>query len=354
MHEKEEQFQFGSCPIPLNQHETIQLAHGSGGQLMNDLIHDVFINSFKNPILENVEDQATLNISGRRLTFSTDTFVIDPIFFPGGNIGELAVNGTVNDVCMSGATPLFLSTGMILEEGFSISDLKKIVDSMAKTADKCGVKIVTGDTKVVNRGKGDKIYINTSGIGLIEHSYDIGMHSIKPGDKIIVSGTLADHGIAVLSKREGLTFQTEIKSDTAALNTLVQKIIETGKESVHSMRDLTRGGLASALNEFSQKINLEFQLDEEMIPLKPAVKGACELLGLDPLQLANEGKMVVIAAQDDADKILTAIKQNPLGKDAAIIGTVGENQKSRVIIRTPIGGWRFLDMLVGEPLPRIC
>ena len=343
-----------SCPLPFTSHDTVQLSHGSGGQMSNDLITKLFVWAFDNELLNKQDDQAILDFNGTRLAFSTDSFVVDPIFFPGGNIGELAVHGTVNDIAMSGAKPLYLSCGCIIEEGFPLEDLRKIVLSMKAAADHAGVKIVTGDTKVVNKGKGDKIFINTSGVGIIEHDYKIGADNLQDGDMIILSGTLADHGVCILSQREGLKLQSEIKSDCASLNHLVETIIKAGGSAVHAMRDPTRGGVAATLNEFAESSKVGIRLKEEFIPVKDDVRGACEILGLDPLYVANEGKLVAIVAKEKAKDVLAAMRSHPLGCDAAIIGDIVSDQPGMVRMITRLGAWRIVDMPVGEQLPRIC
>ncbi|GBD93848.1 hydrogenase expression/formation protein HypE [bacterium BMS3Abin05] len=345
---------FAQCPLPIGQHETIQLGHGSGGKMMSDLIDKLFLWAFDNPLLRQMDDAAVLDLNGVRLALSTDSFVVDPIFFPGGNIGELAVNGTVNDISMSGARPLFLSVGMILEEGFSLDELRRIAESMRTAADHAGVKIVTGDTKVVNKGKGDKIYINTTGMGLIERNFVPSSRNLKSGDQIILSGNIAEHGIAILSQREGLAFQVPIESDTASLNGLVTSILDAGEEAVHSLRDPTRGGLTATLNEFAKTSHVGIQIYEEKIPIQEPVSGACELLGLDPLYVANEGKLVAVVAKNRAEKVLEAMHAHPLGAHSEIIGEVLAAKPGMVIMRTHIGGWRIVDTLVGEQLPRIC
>jgi hydrogenase expression/formation protein HypE len=345
---------FANCPLPITSHDTIQLSHGSGGRMTDDLISKLFIWAFDNPALKKQDDNAIVEINGNKLSFSTDSFVVDPIFFPGGDIGELAINGTVNDIAMNGAKPLYLSAGFIIEEGFPLEDLKKIVISMQRQAEKTGVKIVTGDTKVVNKGKGDKVFINTAGIGLIEHDYNISPESIMPGDMIIINGGIAEHGIAVLSKREGLSFETSIESDTAALNNLIKKIIEVGGNGIHAMRDPTRGGVAATLNEFASKANLGIRLKQELIPIQPSVKGACELLGLDPLYVANEGKLIVVVSKEKANAVLEIMRSDPLGESSAVIGDVVKDKPGMVSLQTGIGGWRIVDMPVGEQLPRIC
>lgn len=343
-----------SCPLPITRHDTIQLSHGSGGQMSNDLITRLFLWAFDNEQLNKQDDQALLEIGGKKLSFTTDSFVVDPIFFPGGDIGELAVNGTVNDICMNGARPLYLSCGFIIEEGFPLSDLQKIVVSMRDSAKRAGVKIVTGDTKVVNKGKGDKIFINTSGIGIVEHDYVISSCNLKPDDVVIVSGSMADHGVAILSRREGLAFETPIESDTAALNSLVAAILEAGGSAVHAMRDPTRGGLAATLNEFARMSKKGIRVYENRIPVKAPVAGACEILGLDPLYVANEGKLVAVVAGAKAETVLAAMKAHEQGREAAIIGEVTSEQPETVTMMTRIGGWRMVDMPVGEQLPRIC
>ncbi|MCB0283728.1 MAG: hydrogenase expression/formation protein HypE [Calditrichaeota bacterium] len=343
-----------SCPLPITKHDTVQLSHGSGGKMMNDLISKLFMWAFDNPLLNKKDDQAVIEMNGQRFAFSTDSFVVDPLFFPGGNIGELAVNGTVNDVAMSGAKPLFLSTGFIIEEGFSLQELQKIVEAMRDAAAKAGVMIVTGDTKVVNKGKGDKVFINTAGIGIIEHKFNISASNLQEGDILIINGTIADHGMAIMSKREGLAFETPVVSDTAALNGLIEKIIEAGGADVHAMRDPTRGGLAATLNEFAEESAITIRIKQDRIPMNEATSGACEILGLDPLYVANEGKMVVAVARKSADKVLNVMQNHPLGKQSSIIGDVVKDKDGMVTMQTRIGAWRIVDMLVGEQLPRIC
>ncbi len=344
----------GACPLPIRKHDTVQLSHGSGGKMTDDLIAKLFGWAFDNPWLNKREDQAVVEIGGQKLAFSTDSFVVDPLFFPGGDIGELAVNGTVNDLSMCGAKPLFLSAGFIIEEGFSLEDLRRIVVSMQKAAQRAGVTVVTGDTKVVNKGKGDKVFINTSGIGVIEHQFSISAASITAGDLVLVSGDVADHGVAILSQREHLDFESPVSSDTAPLNDLVQKIITAGGEDVHALRDPTRGGLAAVLNEFAVAAQVSIRLDENRIPVNPAVAGACEILGLDPLYVANEGKLVAVVARQSAKNVLAAMRAHQFGKNAAIIGDVQKDKAGMVTMQTRIGGWRIVDMPVGEQLPRIC
>lgn len=343
-----------NCPLPITSHDTIQLSHGAGGKLSNDLISKLFVWAFDNELLNKQDDSAVFELNGSRFAFSTDSFVVDPIFFPGGDIGELAVNGTVNDIAMAGAKPLFLSCGCIIEEGFPLDHLKKIVISMKQAAECASVKIITGDTKVVNKGKGDKIFINTTGFGVIEHDYQIGADKLQVNDKIIISGTVADHGVCILSQREGLSFESAIESDTASLQDLTETILKTAGEAVHAFRDPTRGGLAATLNEWAKSSSVGIKIIESSVPVKPQVKGACEILGLDPLYVANEGKMAVAVSPDKAEAVLSAMKQHLLGADASIIGEVVAEQPNMVQLQTALGTWRIVDMPVGEQLPRIC
>ena len=333
--------------------DTILLDHGSGGKMSHRLVTDLMLPLFDNPMLKALHDGATLDIDGKRLAFSTDSYVVDPIFFPGGSIGDLAVNGTVNDVAMCGAQPLFLSIGLIIEEGFSLKDLEKILQDMHKAAEKAGVKVVTGDTKVVPKGAVDKIFVNTSGIGIIPDDVDISGQKARLGDIIILSGTIADHGMTVLTQREGLTFDSPIKSDTAPLNHMVSQMLSVCK-AVHVLRDPTRGGLGTALNEIAGKSNVGIRIYEERIPLKKETAGICELLGFDPLYVANEGKLIAIVGAGHAKKVLSAIKENDYGKDAGIIGEVVPDHLGKVVMQTRIGGTRIIDMLTGAQLPRIC
>ena len=342
-----------SCPIPIKDYPTIQLAHGSGGKLMGELIDKMFAGTFQNPILSKMEDQASISIYGSKISFTTDTFVVDPIFFPGGNIGDLAVNGTVNDLCMNGSTPLYLSVGMILEEGFSMEDLHRITLSIKSAADKAGVSVVTGDTKVVNKGSCDKIFINTSGLGVLEKNLNISAGNLESGDSIIVSGTIADHGMAIMTCREGLSFERSIESDSASLNSLVNQITGFTNE-VHAMRDPTRGGVAASLNEFAKKSKKGIKIYSDKIPVKENVKGACELLGLDPLFVANEGKLLVIVPGRIAEDLLKVMKKHPLGKYAEIIGEVTDEHPGLVLKRTLLGVEQIVDLPIGEQLPRIC
>ena len=332
---------------------TILLDHGSGGKMSHLLVRDLVLPIFDNAILSPLHDGAVFDIDGQRLAFSTDTFVVDPIFFPGGSIGDLAVNGTVNDLAMCGAEPLYLSVGLIIEEGFSRKDLEKILKDMNKAAEKASVKVVTGDTKVVPKGAVDKIFVNTSGIGKIPHGVDISSRNARAGDKIILSGTMGDHGVAVLTQREGMTFDIPVKSDTAPLNHMVERMVSVCPD-IHVLRDPTRGGVGTALNEIAGKSNVGIKIYEEKIPLKDAVAGICELLGFDSLYVANEGKLIAFVAPDHAGKVLTAIKKDEFGKDACIIGEVISDHPGRVMMKTRIGGIRIVDMLTGDQLPRIC
>ncbi len=342
-----------ACPIPKSDYTNILLAHGSGGKLTHDLIEKMFLPQFRNELLEPLHDGAVFTIGGNRYAFSTDSYVVNPIFFPGGNIGELAVNGTVNDLSMCGARPLYLSAAFIIEEGLPIDDLWKIVLAMQEAAKRAGVLLVTGDTKVVDRGKGDKIFINTSGVGIVDDEIDISPRKLKAGDKIIVNGEIALHGLAIMSVREGLEFETSIRSDTAPLNHLVEEMLRTTKK-IHVLRDPTRGGVATTLNEIAEQADLGIVLDEENIPVPEDVKGACEVLGLDPLYVANEGKLLAFVSPEDSERLLAAMRAHPLGKDSAIIGEVVGRHAGTVVMRSKIGGTRIVDMLTGEQLPRIC
>ena len=331
---------------------TLLLDHGSGGMASNRLIGDLFFKHFGNPILNEMNDAALLNITGP-ITMSTDSYTVDPIFFPGGNIGTLAVHGTVNDVAMLGAKPRYLSCGFILEEGLDMSTLEKIVIAMAQAAKEADVLIVTGDTKVVPRGCVDKIFINTSGVGVIPAGVNVSGDRAKPGDKIIVSGTIADHGITILSEREGLKFDSDVRTDSAPLNHMVKAVLDLGCD-VHVLRDPTRGGVGTTLNEIASQSGVGMRIMEDSLPIKGAVAGMCELLGFDPLYLANEGKLLAIVAPGDADRVLEIINQDEFGADAAIIGEVVAEDPGKVFLETTIGGSRIIDMLTGEQLPRIC
>lgn len=332
--------------------DPILLAHGSGGKLSHDIIEKNLLPQLTNPLLARLDDSAVFDLSGR-LAFTTDSYVVNPIFFPGGDIGKLAVCGTVNDLAMCGATPLYLSLSLIIEEGFALDELKMIVDSIRATTEEAGVKIITGDTKVVNRGSADKLFINTSGIGIIPQNIDISGANAQVGDKIILSGTIGDHGIAVMSQREGLKFAVPIQSDCAPLNKLVSQMLNSSPQ-IHCLRDPTRGGLAGTLNEFAKQSEVGIKIEEERIPVYDGVRAACELLGFDPLYVANEGKLVSIVPSRDTEKVLTKMRQNPYGTDASIIGEVINEHKKRVIMKTRLGTSRIIDMLSGELLPRIC
>lgn len=332
--------------------EKILLAHGSGGKLAHELIKRNFVKAFNNKPLAKLDDSAVVNFSGR-LAFTTDSFVVSPIFFPGGDIGKLAVCGTVNDLAMSGAKPLYLSLGLIVEEGLPQSELGKIVDSIQKAANEAGVEIITGDTKVVNRGSADRIFINTAGIGMIADGIDISGSNARAGDVVILSGTVGDHGIAVLSQREGLSFSTELKSDCAPLGDMVAEMLKASPD-IHCLRDPTRGGVATTLNELAEQSGVEIKIYEDKIPVRPEVLGACEMLGFDPLYIANEGKLIAVVARDAADKILEAMRRNRYGRDATVIGQIKTGHPGRVVMETCLGTSRIVDMLVGDPLPRIC
>jgi len=331
--------------------DKILLAHGSGGKLSHDLIES-FLPELSNPVLDKLDDSAVFDLSGR-LAFTTDSYTVNPIFFPGGDIGKLAVCGTVNDLSMSGARPLYLSLSFIIEEGLPVADLQKILFSIKEATDEAGVKIVTGDTKVVNRGSADRLFINTSGIGVIPEGVDISAANARPGDKIIISGNIGDHGIAVLSQREGLKFKLPVPSDCAPLNGLVSEMLAVS-EKIRCLRDPTRGGLATTLNDFAEQSNIGILIEEDKIPVNNAVLAACELLGFDPLYIANEGKLAAVVAAEDADVILAEIKRNKYGNEATIIGEVVNEHPGQVVMKTTLGASRIVDMPVGELLPRIC
>ena len=336
----------------------INLAHGSGGKAMRDLIEDVFVGAFDNPMLAAMEDQAVFSLAdlarhGNRLAFTTDTFVVDPLIFPGGDIGTLAVAGTVNDLAMSGATPLFLSCGMVLEEGLSADVLRRVVASMKRTAEQAGVSIVTGDTKVVERGAADKLFINTAGVGVVPEGVNISARNARVGDVVIINGHLGDHGTAILIARNQLGVECDVASDCQPLGGLVAAMIAACPD-IHCLRDATRGGVATVLNEFAESSDVAIRIHESALPIREEVKGACEILGLDPLYLANEGKLVAIVPGDRADQVLTAMRAHPAGRHAAIIGEITEAPAGVVVLHTVFGGQRIVDMLVGEQLPRIC
>ena len=342
-----------ACPAPTIDHKQIVLGHGSGGKLTQDLIEKLFLPNFSNDYLEQLNDQAVLDVNGSRLAFTTDSFVVTPIFFPGGDIGRLAINGTVNDLAMSGAVPRFIAAAFILEEGLAADDLVHVVDSMRQAAQEAEVLLVTGDTKVVNRGKGDQIFITTTGLGIVERPVKISADRARPGDRILLSGTIGDHGMAIMSRREGLEFEGPIESDTAALHTLVAAMLEASEE-IHCLRDPTRGGVATILNEIAARSQVGMELDSRRIPVRESVKGACEILGLDPLYVANEGKLVAVVGPEAAEAVLDRMRNHPLGGDACCIGEVVAAHARRVLVKTEIGGTRVLDVMLGEPLPRIC
>jgi hydrogenase expression/formation protein HypE len=342
------------CPIPINDYPHVLLAHGGGGRLTHMLIERMFVQTFDNPTLQALTDGAVMQMEGARLALTTDSFVINPIFFPGGDIGSLAVHGTVNDLAMCGAQPFALSVGMILEEGLPMQDLWRIVQSMQQAAQAVGVPIVTGDTKVVERGKGDGVFINTTGLGRVPAGVNLAPTRAAPGDVVLINGEIATHGIAIMSLREGLEFETTLESDSAPLADLAARILAAGGEHVHVLRDPTRGGLASTLNEIASHAGSGIRLQEAAIPIAEEVRGACEILGLDPLYVANEGKLLAIVAREAAEAVLHTMREHPLGSQAAIIGEVVPEHPGSVFLRSRIGGMRVVDMMSGEQLPRIC
>lgn len=335
------------------QYDKILLDHGGGGLLMNELISQKFLPKLKNAYLERLEDGAVLDINNCKLCFSTDSYVVSPIFFPGGDIGSLSVHGTVNDLAVCGGIPLFLSAGFILEEGFSMKDLDKIIESMAQAAENAGVQIVTGDTKVVAKGAADGIFINVSGIGVVKYKGIISPRNVMSGDKVIINGTIGDHGAAILSKRQNLGFKSEIISDSAPLNSLVESILKVSSR-IHCMRDATRGGLGAVLCEIAAQSKCQVIIEEEDIPVRKDVRGVCEILGIDPLFLANEGKMVLFCPAEEADRVLKTMKKHQYGKEAAVIGEVNKKERGRFVLNTVIGGAREVDLPTGELVPRIC
>lgn len=343
-----------SCPLPLADYPNIVMGHGGGGKLGNELVEHLFLPAFRNPALENLGDAAVFDFGGGRMAMSTDSFVVQPLFFPGGSIGELAVNGTVNDLSVSGAEPRFLSASFILEEGFPLAQLAAIVDAMARAAAIAGVKIVTGDTKVVERGHGDGCYINTAGVGVLRKGINVGPHLAQASDGVIVSGTIGDHGMAIMSVREGLEFESQIRSDCAALNGMIAAVLDVAGAAVHAMRDPTRGGLASTLNEIAHSSNVGIAIDEAKLPVRVEVQSACELLGLDPVYVANEGKAVFFVAPEAAEAVLGILHAHPLGQNAALIGYVTAEHKQMLVARTAMGANRVISMQIGEQLPRIC
>jgi hydrogenase expression/formation protein HypE len=346
----------GSCPAPFAGYDRVLLGHGSGGRLSSDLVTRLFLPALGNEVLNRLEDQATCALPGlanAKLAVTTDSFVVRPIFFPGGDIGRLAVHGTVNDLAVGGATPLFLAAAFILEEGLSLDDLRRIVTSMKEAADSAGVTIVAGDTKVVDRGKGDQIFITTTGVGLVPAGCELSIAEARPGDRVVVSGTIGDHGMAIMSVREGLEFETTLESDSAALNGLVEVMLRASN-GIRTMRDPTRGGVSSALNELAAASRVGVELTETAIPLRDAVRAACEILGLDPLYVANEGKLLAVVAPEQAEDLVSAMRSHPLGRDAAIVGRVVSDHPGTVVMQSVAGGSRIVPMLAGEQLPRIC
>jgi len=342
-----------SCPIPQSNYPQILLAHGGGGRLMHQLIEQTIVPAFRNPVLDVRHDSAVLDVGGARLAFTTDSYVVRPLFFPGGDIGTLAVTGTVNDLAMAGATPLYLSASFVLEEGLPIAALQRILVSMRRAADTAQVQIVTGDTKVVDRGKGDGIFITTAGVGRIEHALAITPTSVRPGDAVLLSGDLGRHGMAIMAVREGLDFETTIESDCAPLAGIVADLILGGIE-VHCLRDLTRGGLASALIEIAEAGGVQIHIREAAVPVGEEVRGACEILGFDPLYVANEGRFACFTPEADAEQALRILRSHPLGKEATLIGSVTQKASGLVTLESRIGATRIVDMLSGEQLPRIC
>ncbi len=342
-----------TCPTPLIIRDKVLLGHGSGGKLSAELTRDIFLPFFRSPILGRLEDQAVVDVNGARLAFTTDSFVVKPLFFPGGDIGSLAVHGTVNDLAMGGAQPLFLSSAFILEEGLSMETLRRVAESMGRAAEAVGVEIVTGDTKVVEKGSGDGLFVNTTGIGIVSPGVNLSPANIRPGDCILLSGTLGDHGITILAEREGIRFESDIRSDSAPLDGLVRDILGASL-SIRCLRDPTRGGLSSTCNEIAGRARLGIELDEMAIPIRDEVRGACEMLGLDPLYVANEGKLVAIVPPEAVEAVLDAMRRHPLGRQACRIGRVTESHRGLVTMRTAFGTSRIVDMLSGDQLPRIC
>ena len=342
-----------SCPIPITQYPHVLLAHGGGGRLMHQLIDKMFLSAFRNPLLETRHDSTVVKLEEKNLAFTTDSYVVHPLFFPGGDVGSMAVFGTVNDLAMSGARPLYLSAAFIIEEGLPMETLWKIACSMQRAAQRCGVQIITGDTKVVDQGKGDGVFINTAGIGVVEHDRTIAPRSVQPGDVILVSGDLGRHGMAIMAVREGLQFESAIESDSAPVHEVVQELLRAGI-GIHCLRDLTRGGLAGALNEIAEASRVGVEVEEKSIPVREDVHAACEMLGLDPLHVACEGRFIAFVAAKDADRSLAILRGHPTGSGAAVIGRVTESSAPMVTLKSPIGANRILDMPSGEQLPRIC
>ena len=343
----------GACPIPISQYPQVLMAHGGGGRLMHQLIGKMFLLAFHNPLLDTQHDAAVAELTGKKIAFTTDSYVVRPMFFPGGDIGSMAVHGTVNDLAMAGARPLYLSSAFIIEEGLPMETLWKIVCSMRDAAKKCGVQIITGDTKVVDKGKGDGVFINTAGIGVIEHEQKIAPQNVQAGDAILVSGDVGRHGMAIMAVREGLEFESKIESDSAPVHEAVLKLLKAGIE-IHCLRDLTRGGLTSALNEIAEAANRTLLVDEKLIPVREDVQAACEILGLDPFQVACEGRFAAFIAANDSERALKILRANPGGIGACVIGKVSEERSADVFLKSAIGARRILDMASGEQLPRIC
>ncbi len=342
-----------SCPMPISNDQTVLLGHGGGGRLTQQMIRGLFLPQFRNEFLELLHDGAVVPVNGGRMAFTTDGYVVDPIIFPGGDIGALAVNGTVNDLAMCGARPLYLSAAFIIEEGLPMSTLRRVACSMQEASRRAGVMLVTGDTKVVDRGKGDKLFITTSGVGMVEPGVEIYPKRAAAGDAILLSGPIGQHGMAIMSVREGLEFETRIESDTAPLHDLVRTMLAASAE-IHVLRDPTRGGLAGALNEIAEAAGVGMSIAEERIVMSEEVKGACEILGLDPLYVANEGKLIAVVPSGTADRVLAAMRAHPLGREASVIGEVVSDHPGMVVMKNRIGGHRVVDLLSGEQLPRIC
>ncbi|MBZ5585644.1 MAG: hydrogenase expression/formation protein HypE [Acidobacteriia bacterium] len=342
-----------TCPLPLPARDRILLGHGSGGKLSAELMRDIFLPALSNPMLDRLDDQAVFAAGGVRLAMTTDSFVVKPLFFRGGDIGSLAVHGTVNDLAMGGATPLYLSAAFILEEGLAMDTLRRVTESLAQAAREAGVRVITGDTKVVEKGSGDGLFINTTGIGLVPERVELSADRAKPGDAVILSGSIGEHGIAILAEREGLEFETPVGSDSAALHTLVAEMLAAAR-GIRCLRDPTRGGVSSTLNEIARQSKVSIRIEERAITVRPEVQGACELLGLDPLYVANEGKLIAIVDPAQAEAVVSAMRRHPLGEGAGIIGSVGDGPPGLVTIRTALGTVRIVDMLSGDQLPRIC
>jgi hydrogenase expression/formation protein HypE len=342
-----------SCPIPISQYPHVLMAHGGGGRLMHQLIGRMFLTAFRNPLLEMQHDSTVVELTGKKLAFTTDSYVVRPLFFPGGDVGSMAVHGTVNDLAMSGARPRYLSAAFILEEGLPMETLWKIACAMQAAAQRCGVQIITGDTKVVDQGKGDGVFINTAGIGLVEHDQKIAPQNVQPGDAVLVSGDVGRHGMAIMAVREGLQFESAIESDSAPVHEIVLEMLKAGVE-IHCLRDLTRGGLASALNEIAEASRVRVEVEEKSIPVREDVHAACEILGLDPLHVACEGRFVALVAGRDAERALKIMRGHVTGAGSAAIGRVAENAAPLVTLKSAIGASRILDMPSGEQLPRIC